>query len=145
MRTITTIPGLKAVHIIKANLLPPQIVFKTLCAISIYVPDSLRKICIEGVAQVEIVNEYANNGRKVTTTLKFASADVIDVSVPYAFIYTDMLGKHYLIGAKEKPYPVITTKQNSGVPGSSSAVIEYEVTWTSNANPVTRCFVNCPD
>ena len=115
-----------------------------MCAISIYVPDSLRKICIEGVAQVEIVNEYANNGRKVTTTLKFVSADEIDVSVPYAIIYTDMLGKHYLVGAKEKPYPIVSTKQNSGVPGSSSAVIEYEVTWVSNSNPAS-CYVNFVD
>ena len=144
MKTITTIPGIKAVHIIRTSLLPPHINLKTLCAISIYVPDNIRKICVEGVPQVEIVSEYINNGRQVTVTLKFSSADMIDTSVPYSFVYTDLLGDSYLIGCKEKPHPVLTSKQGTGVPGSSSAVIEYEVRWLSDVTPA-RCFLNWVD
>ena len=121
-------------------MIPPHVNLKTMASISVALPNNLEKICIEGVAEVEIVDVYKDNGREVTTTLRFSSAEKINVNKSYGFIYEDLAEKLNLIGAKERPFPTISKKQNTGVPGSSSAVISYEVKWLSAVTP-PRCHV----
>lgn len=135
MKNITTIPGIKAVYCIPAGLLPPQISYKTSVGIQSYVADTITQFTLAGNAEAEIVDEYKNNGRTVKTTLTFRSCCDMELQTPLAFIYTDVLDRHFLVGTKEKPFPVVSKKKTTGVPGSSSAVIEYTVTWLSQHMP----------
>lgn len=135
MKTITTLPGLKEIYLVRTSMLPPLAAMKSAVGISIYVTSNVTKICVEGSPSAEIVDEQANNGRQVETTLHFDTIQEINTRTKYAFIFVTVGGEARLMGAKEKPYPFITKKRNTGTPGSVSAVNQYEVKWISNAEP----------
>ena len=135
MKSITTIPGIRSVFWLNTYMLPPQISSKCSVGISIYVPETLSEIHIGPDANVEIVDDYKNNGRTVKTTLTFKSDCELESLSQLAFIYTDAIGRHFLIGTREKPFPIINIKKTTGVPGSSSSVIEYTITWLSQCRP----------
>lgn len=116
-------------------MLPPLAAMKSAVGISVYLTSNVIRICTEGNPSAEIIDEYVNNGRQVETTLHFDTILEIDTRTKYAFIFVTVGGEARLMGAKEKPYPVITKKRNTGTPGSVSAVNQYEVKWISNAEP----------
>ena len=135
MRTITTLPGLKEIYMVRTSMLPPLAAMKSAVGISVYLTSNVIRICTEGNPSAEIIDEYVNNGRQVTTTLHFQSAERIETRTKYAFVYVDQGGEAWLVGSREKPFPTFSKKPETGIPGQSSAVITYEVKWISNAEP----------
>ena len=95
---------------------------------------------IFGQPSYEAVEEYDNNGRKVLCTLKFVSNDNIPVHKHLAFVITDASGTSFIIGSRERPYPVVKSSATSGNPSGESNATTYEIKWSSVGMPI-RCAI----
>ena len=51
-------------------------------------------------------------------------------------LYTLICGISYIIGSRERPYPVIKSSTSSGSPSGESKANSYEVRWTAIASPI---------
>ena len=78
------------------------------------VPQKGIKVRFFGQPSYQAVEEYDNNGRKVLCTLKFVSNDNIPLHKHLAFVITDASGTSFIIGSRERPYPVVKSSATSG-------------------------------
>lgn len=74
------------------------------------------------------VTEFVNGQRQDKVTLKFHSHSLIEIHKKLGFVVTDANGKSYLIGALERPYPVVKTEMMCGAPDGDGGGFYYEVT-----------------
>ena len=88
----------------------------------------------------EAVMEYENKGRVEHTTLKFSTLDELPTAYPVAFVVTTANGRSYLIGAMERPFPVVKIESTTGTPAGESAVNKVTVTFSS-AKSLIPCIV----
>ena len=80
----------------------------------------------------EAVMEYENKGRVEHTTLKFSTLDELPTAYPVAFVVTTANGRSYLIGAMERPFPVVKIESTTGTPAGESAVNKVTVTFSAS-------------
>ena len=88
----------------------------------------------------EAVAEQENKGRVEHTTLKFSTLDELPTAYPVAFVVTTANGRSYLIGAMERPFPVVKVESTTGTPAGESAVNKVTVTFSS-AKSLIPCIV----
>ena len=93
-----------------------------------------------GQPSYEAVEEYDNNGRKVVPYLKFVSNDNIPLHKHLAFVISDASGTSYIIGSRERQYPVIKSSATNGTPQGESNATTYEIKWASICKPI-RCAI----
>ncbi len=60
-----------------------------------------------GNASCEAEQQYEGGGYSEKTVLQFITAENVAQYPPLAFVLTDAQGQSYVIGAKEKPYPML--------------------------------------
>lgn len=132
----TSLPGITHIGYIECDKLQRNIVFKHYSGIPVGIFTDITPISFFAIPICEAVDEFDNNGRRVTTSLKFVSNDNIPTYKHLAFVITDVSGTSYIIGSRERPYPVIKSSANSGTPSGESKAISYEVRWTAIASPI---------
>ena len=79
----------------------------------------------------EAVMEYENKGRVEHTTLKFSTLDELPTAYPVAFVVTTANGRSYLIGAMERPFPVVKIESTTGAPDGDAATDKVTVTFSA--------------
>ena len=93
-------------------------------------------ITFYGTPSCDTVSEYENKGRLEKATLKFSTLDELPTAYPVAFVVTTANGRSYLIGAMERPFPVVKVEERTGVPGNESAVKSVTVTLSAHKSLV---------
>jgi hypothetical protein len=131
-----SLPGITQISYCLCSNIQPNIVLKHSSGILVGVFTEITPVRFFGQPSYEAVEEYDNNGRKVLCTLKFVSNDNIPLHKHLAFVITDASGTSFIIGSRERPYPVIKSSANSGTPSGESIATSYEVRWTAIASPV---------
>lgn len=122
-----SIPGIRKVGWLYADSLTAQIEKKATAGLLISVVNEINYIYCWDI-QMEISNDYDNGGRLEEVTLKFSTLDSFPKEINrIAWIAIDNNGAVWLIGKKEKPYPICKVTYNSGTAGSKSAVAEVEI------------------
>lgn len=106
-----SLPDIVAIYQIPCDSLVPNITEKYRAHLPIEISASLTSIEHYGNASCEAEQEYEGGGYSEKTTLQFSTAEEIRQFPPLAFVITDAGGQSYIIGTKEKPYPMIEMAQ----------------------------------
>ena len=131
-----SLPGIAKIGYVLCDNLQPNIVLKHSSGTSVGIFTEIVPIRFFGVPLCETSSEYDNNGRRVVTSLKFVTNDNIPLHKHLAFVIMDASGTSYIIGSRERPYPVIKSSASSGSPSGESNAKSYEVRWTAIASPI---------
>ena len=84
-------------------------------------------------AKLEITDKIEDGQRFYTHKLTFRTCrEDLDMSGIYAYLVTTIEGKRYLIGNKERPYPIINMSDVHPDSLASSTMVEYTVQWGSS-------------
>lgn len=131
-----SLPGITKIGFVECELLQPNIALKHSSGIPVGVFAEITYISFFGQPSCEAVEEYDCNGHKVVTLLSFVSNDNIPTYKHLDFVITDASGASFLIGTKERQFPVIKSSALTGSPQGESNATTYEVKWTSICKPV---------
>ncbi len=124
----TSLPSIVKIAYLPCSELSPdiQLRYKVKMPVAVYAGTS--PITFYGTPTCEAVMEYENKGRVEHTTLKFSTLDELPTSYPVAFVVSTANGRSYLIGAMERPFPIVKVEERTGVPGGEPAVKSVTVT-----------------
>ena len=136
----TNLPGIVAISYCLCENIQPNIVLKHSSGIPVGVFTEITPVRFFGQSSYDAVEEYDNNGRKVLCTLKFVSNDNIPLHKHLAFVITDASGTSFIIGSRERPYPIVKSSATSGNPSGESNATTYEIKWSSIGMPI-RCAI----
>ena len=102
-----SLPDIVAIHKILCESLVPNITEKCCAHLPIEISVPLTAIEHFGNASCEAEQQYESGGYSEKTVLQFITTEDVDQYPPLAFVVTDAQGQSYVIGAKEKPYPMV--------------------------------------
>lgn len=132
-----SLPGLVRVAYLECDSLPDFVSYKGLCGCPVTIKaEQLTDICLDGEAVCEAVTEYDNNSKVEKTRLTIITSDDIPVHRHLAFFAVTASGRCYLIGSKERPYPVVSTTTKTGTPADERAGYVYDVSLTAKKSLV---------
>ena len=135
-----SLPGIAQICYCLCDNLQPNIVLKHSSGLPVGVFTDIVPIRFFGSPSCETTEEYDNNGRKAITTLTFVTNDNIPTYKHLAFVITDVSGTSFIIGSRERPYPVVKSSATSGNPSGDSNATTYEIKWSSVGMPI-RCAI----
>ena len=102
-----SLPGIVSVSRVLCSSLAPNITEQFLSHIPVSLPAQTVRLELCGNASCEAEQEYVNGGYTEKTVLQFHTTEDIDGFPPLAFVVTDAQGQSYVIGTREKPYPMV--------------------------------------
>ena len=134
------LPSITKIAYLPCSELSPdiQLRYKVKMPVAVYAVTAPVKFF--GIPTCEAVAEQENKGRVEHTTLKFSTLDELPTAYPVAFVVTTANGRSYLIGAMERPFPVVKIESTTGTPAGESAVNKVTVTFSS-AKSLIPCIV----
>lgn len=112
MNITQSLPNIVKVFTIPCDSLAPNVVEKYMAGLPVGVYPLPTKVEQYGTGSVEAVNVLDEGTYYEKTTLKFSTAEDIDNNTPVAFVVMDAQENYFLIGAKEKPYPIVEITKN---------------------------------
>jgi len=131
MHPYFSLPGIRSLAYMPASRLSNNIVMQSLAGVHVSVYAMTTPIVFTGECTciVEYTNE--NKGQAEVATLTFLTQQELPQDTPLAFIVTDVMGNSYVLGAKEEPFPVITSSKGFGTPEGDVSAYTVEVVHTS--------------
>jgi hypothetical protein len=124
-----SLPGIKRIAYIATDLLPDDITLKAIAGIPVNITGTATEIDVIGEANCETDSEPDNNSQLEKVDLKFNTLDDIPTDSPLAFIVETVSGNKYVIGTKERPYPIVKISTATGTPDGNPSVRKVEVTY----------------
>ena len=121
-------PGIVAVKWIHADELPPHIVDKFIAGLPVALDAAGNELELVEVGSAEGLETVEHNGLTGKATLEFKTLDDVPKEENIVWAAMDADGKWWLIGAREKPYPVVEATRRTGTPGGEPAVTSVKVT-----------------
>jgi len=102
-----SLPDIVAIYRLSCVALPSFITEKYRARVPVEIGASLVPIAHFSRASCEAELLYDSGGYTEKAVLQFATTEELDGVTPLAFVITDAQGQSYVIGAKEKPYPMV--------------------------------------
>lgn len=122
-----SLPGIKEIKILPCAGLPQHAMAKCESDIPVGINCAASLLDIFPEHSLELESKYENGGYYESLTLKFLTTTRIPNARKMALVVTDVEGENYLIGTKERPYPVIEyTREISG----TNRVYDVKVTFS---------------
>lgn len=129
MKTITQIlPGVKFIGWIDCSKLPGDVALSGICRIPVPILTDIHPIDFFDDPQCDCKTKKEGGGSEDSATLKFLTSDELPQGIPLGFIVTDVNGRSFLIGSKERPVPIPAPERRLGTPGGDAAGCFYEIT-----------------
>lgn len=135
-----SLPGIKRIAYIATDLLPDDITLKAVAGVPVNITGTATEIDVIGEANCETDSEPDNNSQLEKVDLKFNTLDDLPTDSPLAFIVETVSGNKYVIGTKERPYPIIKISTSTGTTESNPSVRKVEVTYKTK-RPLVPCTV----
>lgn len=107
MNITQSLPNIVKVFTIPCAPLAPNVVEKYMAGLPVGVYPLPTEVEQYGTGSVESENVLDEGTYFEKTTLQFSTAEEIDNRTPMAFVVMDAQDNYFLIGAKEKPYPIV--------------------------------------
>lgn len=124
----TSLPGIFKIGFLECSKLAPQLALKSIAGVPIAILTDITNVIFSGLPTCEAVNDNDNNGRSEKTTLKFTTTQKIPEVRPLAFVIHCVNGQIFLVGSKERPYPIIKITNNTGTASGSVSAYSVEIT-----------------
>jgi len=126
-----SLPSITKIAYLPCSELSPDIVFRYKVKMPVAVYAGTIPITFYGTPSCDTVSEYENKGRLEKATLKFSTLDELPTAFPIAFVVTTANGRSYLIGAMERPFPVVKIESTTGAPDGDTATDKVTVTFSA--------------
>lgn len=127
MSTIS-LPGIFKIGFLECSKLAPQLALKSIAGVPIAILTEITDVIFSGEATCEAVSENDNNGKSEKTTLKFTTTQKIPDNSPLAFVVQCVNGQKFLVGAKERPYPIVKITTDTGTTSGNASAYFVEIT-----------------
>lgn len=127
MSTIS-LPGIFKIGFLECSNLSPQLELKAIAGVPIAILTDITDVIFSGEPTCEAVSENDNNGRIEKTSLKFFTTQKIPDDRPLAFTVQCVNGKKFLVGAKERPFPILKITTDTGTTSGNVAAYSVEIT-----------------
>ena len=121
-------PGIIAVKWMYADEVAPHIREKFVAGLPVAIGAVGNMVTMVDVASAEGLTTVENNGLTAKATLEFKTLDDVPTDEAIVWAVQDADENWYLIGAKERPYPVVEVSQSTGKPGGDPAMKTVKVT-----------------
>ena len=135
-----SLPGITKAWYIQRNFLPDDVVYRAVAGIPVTLQEQPISINLKGQALCEVEQSFDNNSYIEKAKLAFLTLDDVPTEKHPAFVIETADGDHYVIGAKERPYPTVKITRSTGQPDGDASVRKYEVTFTAK-KALARCSV----
>ena len=124
-----SLPGIKRIAYIATDLLPDDITLKAVAGIPVNITGTATEIDVIGEANCETDSEPDNNSQLEKVDLKFNTLDDIPTDSPLAFLFETVSGNKYVIGTKERPYPIIKISMSTGTAEGDPSVNKCQISF----------------
>jgi len=121
-------PGVIAVRWIKAANLSSHLLEKYIAGVPVALGTIGNELKLEDTASASGLNSVENNGLTSKAELEFKTMDEVPRDEDIAWAVQDADGNWWLIGTRERPFPVVEISQSTGTPGGDPAVATVKVT-----------------
>ena len=122
-----SLPGIKNISVLPCAGIPQHAMAKCLSDIPVGLNCNTSNLDIYPESSLEVESNYTNGDYYENLTLKFTSTTRIPKQRKMALVITDTEGHNYLIGTKDRPFPVIEyTREISG----SRNIYDIKVTFS---------------
>lgn len=121
-------PGVIAVRWIKAANLSSHMLEKYIAGVPVALGTMGNELKLEDTASASGLNSVENNGLTSKAELEFKTMDEVPRDEDIAWAVQDADGNWWLIGTRERPFPVVEISQSTGTPGGDPAVATVKVT-----------------
>lgn len=121
-------PGVIAVRWIKAANLSSHLLEKYIAGVPVALGTIGNELKLEDTASASGLNSVENNGLTSKAELEFKTMDEVPREEDIAWAVQDADGNWWLIGTRERPFPVVEISQSTGTPGGDPAVATVKVT-----------------
>lgn len=121
-------PGVIAVRWIKAANLSSHLLEKYIAGVPVALGTIGNELKLEDTASASGLNSVENNGLTSKAELEFKTMDEVPRDEDIAWAAQDADGNWWLIGTRERPFPVVEISQSTGTPGGDPAVATVKVT-----------------
>ena len=126
-----SLPGITKAWYIQRNNLPDDVVYRAVAGIPVTLQEQPISINLKGQAVCEVEQSFDNNSYIEKAKLAFLTLDDVPTEKHPAFVIETADGDHYVIGAKERPYPTVKITRSTGQPDGDPSVRKYEVSFTA--------------
>lgn len=130
MSTIS-LPGIFKIGFLECSKLSPQLALKSIAGVPIAILTEITDVIFSGEPTCEAVRDSDNNGRLEKTSLKFTTTQKIPDDHPLAFVVQCVNGEKFIVGAKERPFPIIKITNNTGTASGNISAYSVEITHSS--------------
>lgn len=121
-------PGIIAVKWIRADELSPCILEKFVAGLPVALGALGNELELVNVGSAEGLQSVEHNGLVGKATLEFKTLDEVPRDEDIVWAAQDADENWWLIGARERPYPIVEVSQSTGTPGGDPAVATVKVT-----------------
>lgn len=126
--SIRSLPGISKIQIVRCDILPAGLMLQSICGCIVAIAATSAAVEFVGRPLLKWEGTKVNGSRQEKSTLEFTTTRPLPEGENLAFVVTGAGGKQYLIGTREKRYPVINYSESTGEPGGSPAVRTYKIT-----------------
>lgn len=120
------LPGIKKIWFLNSNDLPEDVLAKSMSGMPVVVKKNLNGVLFCGQPTCEYETKYEEAAFREEVTLEFNSTANLPLS-GVAFVVEDVNDERFLIGTKERPWPVVERTRNFGQPTSNTNSFRYVV------------------
>lgn len=124
-------PGIIAVKWMHADELAPNIREKFIAGIPVALGAVGNEVTMVDSGTAEGLRSVENNGLTGKATLEFKTLDTVPMDEDIVWATQDADKKWWLIGARERPYPIVEVSQSTGSPGGEPVVATVKVSLTA--------------
>lgn len=121
------IPGIKNIYTVDPSTLPSDIPARGEAGLPItIVANAADELVLADIPECVVTETHRANGTAYETTLKFITTSRFIPNEPRAWVVVDASDKKIILGARELPFPVLTSEATTGLPSKRKGV-ECEV------------------
>lgn len=124
-----SLPGIATIHTVECASLMPNMMLRAQCNLPNAVFTDAVQVYFVGTPTLKNEIKYNNGGYSESATLEYVTTDQPSVDTPLAFIVKCVNGESYLLGTREKPFPVVKTTKTTGSPDSDASVFKVEISY----------------
>ena len=124
-------PGIIAVKYIKAPQLARHILEKYVAGVPVAIGALGTPLQLVDDGNADCIRAYEHNGLASRATLEFKTLDDVPTDEDIVWAAQDATKQWWLIGTRERNFPVVETSRSAGTPGGDPAVTTVKVTHTA--------------
>jgi len=121
-------PGIIKVKWIKAEQLAPHIIEKHIAGVPVALGSLGTELTLVDQGKAEGLRAYEQNGLASSASLEFKTLDEVPMDEDIAWAAQDASGQWWLMGTRERNYPIVEVSRSTGTPGGDPAVATVKVT-----------------